>query len=855
MADIGAIALLAAIAAAVLADALFGGRVLLPAELLRHVSPWSSGISTAERPPPWNPLMWDGVAQFYPWRRFAAEWVSRGILPLWNPHQFCGTPFFANSQSALFYPVNALFYLPGALNTAERFAWIALIHLTLAGSGTYGWLRAIGAGHPGAFLAGATFMLSGFAVTWLALPTLLSVACWIPFLLLAIHQTLTRRSLRWALLAGLALGLMLLGGHLQIAFYGLVIAGVYALFLVCAGRAERGNLRAALRAELAFVGVAAIMAAAIGFALAAPQLLPAVEMSRFSHRAGAPTWEGYRAYVNYAVPLGHLVTLFLPDFYGNPRQSGYWGAANYAEYCGYTGVVTLFLALVAVVGGWRRHRTVLFLAGSALLSLVMAAGAPINALFYFGIPGFGQSGSPGRILVLFCLSTSALAGLGLDWILGSARERMGDGRRIAWSLGAAVLLWALAFLATRSAAGAFLTRFPGLDASVAWRESAPALRLALVLLIVGAGALAAGIAGTRSGVLSPTLAGALTAGVPVLVIVADLGLFATGYLLTAPPAAVYPSVTLTERLQRAELEAGGRILPVNRTWSLTRPPVALLPPNAAMVYGLHDAQGYDSLYLRRFKALANAIQGADTSPAENGNMLFLSNVSSPLFPLLGIRHIVSRGPLSEPPGRAETVGDVTITEDARALPLAFLVHRWRSVTDPDALSALAELAASNPTALQNEAVLSLGGRTEGRVEPHPQAPSTAAPVSTGASLVGRSSPATGAWSPNRVRVAVRAPRAGLLVVTGNHYPGWIATLRQDGHVQTPPVLRADHTFRGVLVPAGSSEVEMRFEPASLRVGLFLSLLAVSALGGIAASRRRGYGTTVERTDHAAISSP
>src|SRR6185437_1787709 len=84
----------------------FLGEAFLPADLLRDIAPWRQpGAPTV----PWNPLMWDGIAQFYPWRLFAASTEHAGFLPLWNPHQFCGTPFAANSQSAIFYPLNALF--------------------------------------------------------------------------------------------------------------------------------------------------------------------------------------------------------------------------------------------------------------------------------------------------------------------------------------------------------------------------------------------------------------------------------------------------------------------------------------------------------------------------------------------------------------------------------------------------------------------------------------------------------------------------------------------------------------------------------------------------------------------------
>ena len=38
--------------------------------------------------------------QFIPWRQFGFGELSRGHLPLWNPHIFGGAPYFAGFQSA-----------------------------------------------------------------------------------------------------------------------------------------------------------------------------------------------------------------------------------------------------------------------------------------------------------------------------------------------------------------------------------------------------------------------------------------------------------------------------------------------------------------------------------------------------------------------------------------------------------------------------------------------------------------------------------------------------------------------------------------------------------------------------------
>src|SRR3989344_1109332 len=58
-----------------------------------------------------NPLITDPVRQQYAWRDLAVSQIKRGSLPLWNPYSFSGTPLLANFQSAVFYPLNILYFL------------------------------------------------------------------------------------------------------------------------------------------------------------------------------------------------------------------------------------------------------------------------------------------------------------------------------------------------------------------------------------------------------------------------------------------------------------------------------------------------------------------------------------------------------------------------------------------------------------------------------------------------------------------------------------------------------------------------------------------------------------------------
>lgn len=78
-------------------------------------------------------------------------------------------------------------------------------------------------------------------------------------------------------------------------------------------------------------------------------------------------------------------------------------------------------------------------------------------------------------------------------------------------------------------------------------------------------------------------------------------------------------------------------------------------------------------------------------------------------------------------------------------------------------------------------------------------------------------------APERLVLEARTRGAALVVVTDAWYPGWTATV--DG--APVRILRADHAFRAIALPAGSHRVEMRYAPASVRIGLLVSLLATA----------------------------
>ncbi|MEW6207223.1 MAG: YfhO family protein [Acidobacteriota bacterium] len=78
---------------------------------------------------------------------------------------------------------------------------------------------------------------------------------------------------------------------------------------------------------------------------------------------------------------------------------------------------------------------------------------------------------------------------------------------------------------------------------------------------------------------------------------------------------------------------------------------------------------------------------------------------------------------------------------------------------------------------------------------------------------------------NTLALRVEAARDGWLVVNESYDPGWKATV--DGKPVT--VLPGNYAFRALPIPAGEHLVEMRYQPASFRIGMVISLSMLIAI--------------------------
>jgi hypothetical protein len=82
--------------------AVFGGRVLLPMDMIFEVDPLWQSLAPERYTRAANPALSDQVYMYLSWQTLASRALAQGQLPLWNPYIERGLPFVGNAQSAVF---------------------------------------------------------------------------------------------------------------------------------------------------------------------------------------------------------------------------------------------------------------------------------------------------------------------------------------------------------------------------------------------------------------------------------------------------------------------------------------------------------------------------------------------------------------------------------------------------------------------------------------------------------------------------------------------------------------------------------------------------------------------------------
>jgi len=712
----------------------------------------------------------DFTSQYYPLQLFAAQELAEGRLPAWDPYLNAGQPGLADIQTGVFYPLNllpnlalALLGLPFSIGLLQA---QVVLHFSLASLFTYLLVRHL-ARHAGARVAAARFAgavaaltftyggyLTSFPVQQL---TILETAVWLPLVLLLVDRARSHpRPLSQLVLAGMALACALLAGHPQTSMYVVYTTLAYGIFVSWPSGAAPDTssfVRRVLR--IAYIALLPLL---VGAALAAIQLVPTLQFIARSTRSGLD----YDA-VSWGFPLAEMVSLLYPGYFGGSPQ--------------YVGILAPILAAAALFVKRARREVVFWIVlGGLALLLSFGRHTFLYSVAYLFAPGFSAVRDQERIIVLFSLAMSVLAGYGalvlVQPLASPVRSKFRTFvRRLGWVGVVALALtavWYYGYLQGQQQ-GVEANRFEGI------------LRHHVLLLLILAGGSALFALRVSGKPRRAWLVG-LTLGL------IWLNLF-----------------TINWRFNLGEPDADGPFPETGLVAFLRAQPgtfrissAGLLPggASAGIVYGLEDITGNTPLRLDAFAQFEE-----DVGSWRRWQMLNVAYVLSDRdLDGPGLERVYE-----EAGNKVYRVGDL--------LPRAWVVYDVKIAADEEAFTVLnSDTFHPMETAILAEGV---------------------APASLPQGSAPRSPAHLIEHSPGRLVLEVAPDKEGLLVISQPFYPGWRATV--DG--EPVPIYRTDYLLQGIEVQPGHHRVALTYRLSVMPAIVSLTMLVVCVAGFLVDQRR------------------
>ncbi len=744
------------------------GFVPFPADLLvSEYNPWKnySYLGYGAGGYPNKAQYFDVLRQLYPWKTFSLGQLMSIQVPLWNPHNFSGSPLLANFQSSVFYPLNFVYILWNQIQ-----AWSILVYLQVLLSlfFTFFYARKIGISILGGTLSAIAFSFSSFMTVWLEYNTIGHVILWLPLALFSIENLFEKKNIRWSLVLIFSIISSLLAGHIQIFTYLFLFLIAYVFFRI----KQKNQFLYFLPLFLISIGIGAI------------QLLPGAELILNSARSP----HSYEFLINkILLAPWQLVTLLVPDFFGNPATRNYWLSDTYVGDVISIGLIPLLFTAVTIFNKKDPH--IKFFWSAVVVLLIFLTLNPLTFVLYkVNIPFV--SGSASNLAVFLLLfSLSLLAGFGLDFWQNEKQKYKNYLRLIFPFVLIFIILWGLVL---------FLPKFNFFD----WTSN-----LSLISkrnLLYSSGIFGIGlILLFLSFRVNKKFQMIFLAGL-ILLTAFDLFRSFEKFNPFSPKELVFPNTPIFEFLKK---EAG-----INRFWGYGS---AALEANFATQYSLFSPDGYDPLYPKRYGEFIQSSKDGkihtDFTDKTRSDAVIVSGFGDEdlmantarlkVLDLLGVKYILDRGSNEKtfPPDRFQPAFEnngFKIYQNLKALPRIFLASDYKVFKNKEEFERIffAKDFVPSKTILLEENINGDINLDQGE-----------------AKIV--------SYKSNEIIINVQGGGNQLLFLSDTYYPGWKAIIDN----KETKIYRADYAFRAIFVPKGQHNVLFIYDPLSFKLGLIVTL--------------------------------
>ena len=748
--------------------------------------------------------------------------LESGTYPLWNPYLFCGMPSFSSlAYTPYVYPVSYITHILYTYAGFPAMAWL-LLHYLLAGAGMYLLARSFGIRPSISLLAGVLFMIMPNYVAAGANGhgSKVGAIAWMPLALLFARGVLEgRKKIGSAALLAIVLGMQMLRGHIQIAYYTFLLIGLLFIFETV-GHIREGKGKEAL-AGSGLLAVSFVLALGI----AAVLVFPVRDYSVWSIRGGSGGGLDYDYATGWSLSPKEMMTFFLPWSSGFGKAT-YWGSMPFTDYPNYIGLVTaLFTFIGAVI---VKGRAKWFLLTAAVLATLISFGRhfPLlyDPLFRF-LPWFDKFRVPVMILIVQQLVLVVLAGLGIEELMrrseeGSLPESLGAGR-LKWVMIVCAVVLVLVLVAGGSIRSAIESN-PAVRARVkgewttlaAGRFSDDLIRIWFFLLLTAGTVFLAARRWIRPGLLIGAIA-----------LIAIVDLMMVDHTIVRPEKTWHSSnyrliKPLSEKESLAKpsetavfisgMEGYFRVFPVPAArpggWSHNVFPFS---DNSYMMAGIFSMGGYHAAKLKNYQDVMDAMFGVFNS----------GGMPLPVLNMLNVRYFHSMFPVFREDSPFPLVFEREnsyVYENPYTLPRVFLTGGYSVMTHGEVLAAISRQDFDPASAALLE--------KEPEVMPESAEGSSAEIVS---------------YALSSITIKAHIEKPCVMVLSEIDYPDWIATVGGEER----EILTANYCLRALPLEAGDHEIVFEYRSSVIRKSLVLSVVslifatAIAVIPGVIAGRK------------------
>lgn len=695
-----------------------------------------------------KPIGDDVFRQIFPFKVLANEIFGKLNWPLWNPYNGSGMPLYATMHVGFLNPFNILFFI-----FSHGLAWSLYIIFQplLIALFAYLYLRKISISIFGSVFSTVCFLFSGFVITRTIYGDYDYAISMLP-LILYLFETFLQNNSKKIYILPLAIFFMFASTQPQIVIYILCFTFLYFL---C--RLRKKYIHSYFK-NISFMFFLFL----VGIGLASIQLIPTLEL--FGQANISPSSAKF-IFDRFLLPLQHLITIAIPNYFGNQSIYNYWGSGDYIETIASLGLIPLFFAFLNIDRINKKIDVRKFYFAATVLTIILTLDWLGTRLLYSMPIPILSTGIPSRIFSLTTFCISIMAGYGFDKWLNTNNFKGVKDYVVKFS-GLIIILFIgtlLFHILKISCSNEFILNCR----NIALRNTI----LEVVIFVIGMFFILSYAFNKKVRKIAPI-------GIISLVII--IGLYNSNkFLPFSAKKTILPQNDLIQELQKVK---DARVFGLGE---------ANIKTNFATYFKFYDPNYYDPLYNKRYGEFIafgnNASLSSDLSRSDveiTSDLKLSSNDKQRrdrLFDLLSIKYLILKRSVSEQLIDRQVFwqnNNWTIVLNNKALPFSFTVNKFEVISDKKKILTRLFEKSFNP---QSTVILET--------------------------------------DPNLLLTDQ------ILVSSENYYPGWKAYLDN----KETKIFRANYTFRAIVIPKGKHDIKFKYQPESLKIGIAISLSSLIIL--------------------------